>query len=157
MWFSMSNVEVLEEQGVSQELGLTSDEAAERLEKYGENKLKGKPKKSLAAMFFAQMKDMLIYVLLGAAIITIAIHEYMDAIIIIIVVILNAVIGVFQEYKAGKALEALQKMTTPKALVRRDGEVIEINSELVVPGDIVVIDAGRYIPADIRLVESANL
>jgi P-type Ca2+ transporter type 2C len=157
MWFSMSNDEVLEEQGVSQELGLTSDEAAERLEKYGENKLKGKPKKSLMAMFFAQMKDMLIYVLLGAAAITIAIHEYMDAIIIIIVVILNAAIGVFQEYKAGKAIEALQKMTTPKALVRRDGEVMEINSELVVPGDIVVIDAGRYIPADIRLVESANL
>jgi Ca2+-transporting ATPase len=157
MWFSMSNDEVLEEQGVSQELGLTSDEAAERLEKYGENKLKGKPKKSLAAMFFAQMKDMLIYVLLGAAVITIAIHEYMDAVIIIIVVILNAAIGVFQEYKAGKAIEALQKMTTPKALVRRDGEIMEINSELVVPGDIVVIDAGRYIPADIRLVESANL
>ena len=157
MWFSMSNDEVLEEQGVSQELGLTSDEAAERLEKYGENKLKGKPKKSLMAMFFAQMKDMLIYVLLGAAVITIAIHEYMDAVIIIIVVILNAVIGVFQEYKAGKAIEALQKMTTPKALVRRDGDVMEINSELVVPGDIVVIDAGRYIPADIRLIESANL
>jgi len=157
MWFSMSNDEVLLEQDVSQELGLTSDEAAERLEKYGENKLKGKPKKSLMAMFFAQMKDMLIYVLLGAAVITIAIHEYMDAVIIIIVVILNAVIGVFQEYKAGKAIEALQKMTTPKALVRRNGEVVEINSELVVPGDIVVIDAGRYIPADIRLIESANL
>ncbi|HEY5575447.1 MAG TPA: cation-translocating P-type ATPase, partial [Clostridiaceae bacterium] len=157
MWFSMSNDEVLEEQGVSQELGLTSDEAAERLEKYGENKLKGKPKKSLVTMFFAQMKDMLIYVLLGAAVITIAIHEYMDAVIIIIVVILNAVIGVFQEYKAGIAIEALQKMTTPKALVRRDGEVMEINSELVVPGDIIVIDAGRYIPADIRLIESANL
>ncbi|HSN58672.1 MAG TPA: HAD-IC family P-type ATPase, partial [Clostridiaceae bacterium] len=157
MWFSMSKDEVLEEQGVAQELGLTSEEAAKRLEEYGENKLKGKPQKSLVTMFFAQMKDMLIYVLLGAAVITIAIGEYVDAVIILMVVILNAVIGVFQEYKAGKAIEALQKMTTPKALVRRDGEVQEINSELLVPGDIVVIDAGRYISADLRLIESANL
>ena len=73
------------------------------------------------------------------------------------VVVLNAVIGVVQEYKAEKAIEALQKMTTPKAIVRRDGEVKEINSEEVVPGDIVIIDAGRYIPADLRLLESVNL
>jgi len=157
MWFSMSRDEVLEEQDVDRELGLTSEEAAKRLEQYGENRLKGKPQKSLVAMFFAQMKDMLIYVLLAAAVITIAIGEYVDAVIILLVVILNAVIGVFQEYKAGKAIEALQKMTTPRALVRRDGEVQEINSEELVPGDIVVIDAGRYIPADLRLIESANL
>jgi len=157
MWFSMSKNEVLEELGVDLELGLTSEEASKRIEKYGENKLKGKPKKSLFSMFLAQLKDMLIYVLLGAAVITLAIQEYVDAVIIIMVVVLNAVIGVVQEYKAGKAIEALQKMTTPKALVRRDGEVQEINSEELVPGDIVVIDAGRYIPADLRLIESANL
>jgi len=157
MWFSMSKNEVLEELGVDLELGLTSEEASKRIEKYGENKLKGKPKKSLFSMFLAQLKDMLIYVLLGAAVITLAIQEYVDAVIIIMVVVLNAVIGVVQEYKAGKAIEALQKMTTPKALVRRDGEVQEINSEELVPGDIVVIDAGRYIPADLRLIERANL
>lgn len=100
---------------------------------------------------------MLIYVLLGAAVITILIKEYSDAIIILTVVILNAVIGVIQEYKAEKAVEALKKMTTPKSLVRRNGEIIEIKSEEVVPGDIVILDAGRYIPADIRLIESANL
>ena len=100
---------------------------------------------------------MLIYVLLGAAAITIAIGEYSDAIIILLVVVLNAVIGVVQEAKAEKAVEALQKMTTPKSLVRRDGEVIEINSEEVVPGDLIILDAGRFIPADIRLIESANL
>src|SRR5690606_4054859 len=83
--------------------------------------------------------------------------EYVDAIIILAVVLLNALIGVFQEQKAERAIEALQQMTTPKSLVRRQGEVREINSEDIVPGDIVILDAGRYIPADLRLLESANL
>ncbi|MDD4834146.1 MAG: cation-translocating P-type ATPase [Lutispora sp.] len=157
MWFSKSKEEVLKELDVNSDVGLTTEEAKARLDKYGENKLKGKPKKSLVSLFFTQLKDMLIYVLLGAAVITIAIGEYVDAIIILLVVILNAVIGVVQEYKAEKAIEALQKMTTPKSLVRRNGEIKEINSEEVVPGDIIVIDAGRYIPADIRLIESVNL
>ncbi len=157
MWFSKSKEEVLKELNVSSDKGLTTNEAKVRLEKYGENKLKGKPKKSMIQLFFSQLKDMLIYVLLGASIITVVIHEYIDAAIILLVVILNAVIGVIQEYKAGKAIEALQKMTTPKALVKRDGAVTEINSEEIVPGDIVIIDAGRYIPADIRLIESVNL
>ena len=99
---------------------------------------------------------MLIYVLLAAAGITFVIGEYVDGLIILLVVILNAVIGVVQEYKAEKAIEALQEMSTPKALVRRDGEIREINSEEIVPGDIV-IEAGRYIPADLRLIETANL
>jgi len=157
MWFSKTQDQVLIELNVSQKQGLTSEEAQKRLEQYGENKLKGKPKKSLFVLFFAQLKDMLIYVLLGASVITFAIGEYVDAIIILLVVILNAVIGVVQEYKAEKAIEALQKMTTPKSLVRRNGEATEINSELLVPGDIILIDAGRFIPADIRLIESANL
>ncbi|MHB8062108.1 MAG: cation-translocating P-type ATPase [Ruminiclostridium sp.] len=157
MWFSKSQGEVLNKLNVNHAIGLSSAEARTRLEKYGENKLKSKPKKSLISLFFSQLKDMLIYVLLGAAVITLAIGEYVDSIIIILVVILNAVIGVVQEYKAGKAIEALAKMTTPKALVRRDGEVKEINSEEVVPGDIIILDAGRYVPADLRLIESANL
>lgn len=157
MWFLKSHEEVLKEFDVNPKTGLSTEEAKLRLQKYGENKLKGKQKKSLLSLFFAQLKDMLIYVLLGATIITIAIGEYADAIIILSVVILNAVIGVVQEFKAEKAIEALQQMTTPKTLVRRDGEVKEINSEELVPGDIVIIDAGRYIPADIRLIESANL
>lgn len=157
MWFLKSQQEVLEEFKVEQNTGLSKTEAAKRLEQYGANKLKGKPPKSVFSMFFSQLKDMLIYVLLGAAAITIAIGEYSDAIIIILVVVLNAVIGVVQEFKAEKAVEALQKMTTPRSLVRRDGEIVEIDSEDVVPGDIVILDAGRFIPADIRLTETANL
>lgn len=157
MWFSKSKEDVLRELDVNPDVGLSSEEAKTRLEKYGENKLKGKPKKSIISLFFAQLKDMLIYVLMGAAVITALIGEYVDALIILLVVVLNAAIGVIQEHKAEKAIEALQKMTTPKALIRRDGEVREINSEEIVPGDIIVIDAGRFIPADIRLIESANL
>lgn len=157
MYFSKTESEVLQELSVDPKVGLTSEEVGRRLAKYGPNKLKGKPKKSLLALFLAQMKDMLIYVLLAAALITLIIGEYMDAVIIISVVLINAVIGIVQESKAEKAIEALQQMTTPKSLVRRDGEVIEISSEEIVPGDIVIIDAGRYIPADLRLIESANL
>ncbi len=157
MWFSKSQSDVLKELEVNPERGLSEAEAKTRLEKYGENKLKGKPKKSLIYLFLSQLKDMLIYVLLASAVITFVIGEYADSIIILLVVILNAVIGVIQEYKAEKAVEALQKMTTPKAVVRRDGAIKEINSEEVVPGDIVVLDAGRFVPADLRLIESANL
>ncbi|WMJ90496.1 cation-translocating P-type ATPase [Anaerocolumna sp. MB42-C2] len=157
MWFSKSTDEICNELNVNPSTGLTSLEAGARLKKYGMNKLKGKPKKSLISLFLAQLKDMLIYVLLGAAVITLFIGEYVDAVIIILVVILNAVIGVVQEAKAEKAVEALQQMTTPRSLVRRDGEVKEINSEEVVPGDVIILDAGRFVPADLRLTESANL
>lgn len=157
MHFTGTKEETLQKLAVDPSQGLSSEEAKLRLEKYGPNKLKAKPKKSILALFFAQLKDMLIYVLLGATLITFVIGEYVDAIIILLVVILNAVIGVVQEYKAGKAIEALQKMTTPRSLVRRDGEVKEVNSEELVPGDVVIIDAGRYIPADLRLIDSANL
>lgn len=157
MWFAKSPEETFRELDVNPSVGLSKAEAAKRLDLYGLNKLKGKPKKSILSLFLSQLKDMLIYVLLGAAVITLIIHEYADAIIILFVIILNAAIGVVQEYKAGKAVEALQKMTTPRSLVRRDNEVIEINSEEVVPGDIVLLDAGRYVPADLRLIQSANL
>ncbi|BCJ92703.1 ATPase [Anaerocolumna cellulosilytica] len=157
MWFSKTKDDIFNELKVDPLTGLSSQEAQNRLEKFGMNKLKGKPKKSLFSLLLSQLKDMLIYVLLGAAVITIFINEYVDAIIILMVVLLNAVIGVVQESKAEKAVEALQQMTTPRSLVRRDGEVKEINSEEVVPGDIVILDAGRYVPADLRLIESANL
>lgn len=157
MWHSKSTEEVFKELNVNPATGLSSDEAKKRLEKFGYNKLKSKPKKSIISLILSQFNDMLIYVLLAAAVITFAINEIADSIIILLVVVLNAVIGAVQEYKAGKAVEALQKMTTPKAVVRRDGNAVEINSEEIVPGDIVLLDAGRYVPADLRLIDSANL
>lgn len=157
MWFLKFTDDVLREMNTNPVSGLSTEDAKLRLEKYGYNKLKSKPKKSIIALFLSQLKDMLIYVLIAAAIITFAINEITDSVIILLVIILNAVIGVIQEYKAGKAVEALQKMTSPKALVKRDGNAVEINSDEVVPGDIIILDAGRYVPADIRLIESANL
>ncbi len=160
MWFTKSQEQVLNELNVNPKEGLSTEEVKKRLEKYGYNKLKSKAKKSLLELFIAQLKDVLIYVLIGAAIVNIIAHGLegiTDAIIILLVVFINAIVGVVQESKAEKALEALQQMTTPKSLVRRDGEVIEVSSEELVPGDILIIEAGRFIPADVRLLETVNL
>lgn len=157
MWFTKSAEEVLNELSVDPAYGLSDEQAQTRLTKHGANKLLAEKKKSIFLMFFEQLKNWLIYILLGAVVITIFMGEYVDAVIILLVIIINAVLGVFQEVKAGKAIEALQKLTFPKALVRRNGIVIEIDSEKIVPGDILVLDAGRIIGADIRLIEAVNL
>lgn len=157
MWFSKSTDEVLEELKVDPKQGLSDAEASARLEKHGPNKLAGKKKKSIFQMFVEQLQDWLIYVLFAAVVITLFMGEYIDAVIILVVIILNAMLGVVQEVKAGNAIEALQKISSPKALVRRGGVVKEVNSETVVPGDVLVLDAGRFIAADLRLIESANL
>ena len=160
MWFTKSQEQVLNELNVDPKEGLNIEEVQKRLEKYGYNKLKSKAKKSLLELFLAQLKDVLIYVLIGAAVVNVIAHGLegiTDAIIILLVVFINAIVGVVQESKAEKALEALQQMTTPKSLVRRNGEVVEVSSEELVPGDILIIDAGRFIPADARLIETVNL
>ncbi|HSO88208.1 MAG TPA: HAD-IC family P-type ATPase, partial [Draconibacterium sp.] len=157
MWFSKSVEEVLNEINVDATSGLSEDEAKVRLEKFGANQLISKKKKNIFQLFVAQLREWLIYILLAAVVITLIMGEYIDATIIILVIITNAVLGVIQEVKAGKAIEALQKMSFPKALVRRSGEVKEINSHEVVPGDILILDTGRFISADIRLIESVNL
>ena len=157
MWFTKSNEAVLNELNVDLSQGLSEEEAKIRLEKYGPNKLIAKKKKNIFQLFVAQLQEWLIYILFAAVIITLFMGEYIDAIIILLVIITNATLGVIQEVKAGKAIEALQKMSFPKALVRRNGEVKEVISHEVVPGDILILDTGRYISADIRLIESVNL
>lgn len=157
MWFNKTSQEILEKLAVDTSKGLSSEEVGKRKEKYGLNKLNSKKQKSLLKMFFEQLNDILIYILLAAAIISGVLGEISDALIIGIVVIINTVIGVVQESKAEKALEALKQLSTPKALVKRNGENVEIPSEDVVPGDVIVLDAGRYVPCDLRLIETANL
>jgi Ca2+-transporting ATPase len=157
MWFTKSNEAVLNELNVDLLQGLSEEEAKIRLEKYGSNKLLAKKKKNILQLFIAQLQEWLIYILFAAVVVTLVMGEYIDAIIIILVIITNAVLGVVQEVKAGKAIEALQKMSFPKTLVRRNSEVKEVNSHEVVPGDIIILDAGRFISADIRLIESINL
>ncbi|MHA6261134.1 cation-translocating P-type ATPase [Sporosarcina sp. CAU 1771] len=138
-------------------VGLSEVEARKRLEKYGENKLQGTKGRSLLVRIFSQINNVLIYVLIVAAVISGLLGELVDSVIIGLVVVINAVVGVIQESKAEEALEALKNMSTPKALVLRDGEQMEIPSEEVVPGDVVVLDAGRYVPCDIQLIKTANL
>ncbi|MFW5891083.1 MAG: HAD-IC family P-type ATPase, partial [bacterium] len=157
MYFTKSVEEISKELDVNINKGLSSEEVEKRIDKYGLNKIKDKKKRSLFSIFVSQLKDMLIYVLLGAATITFFIGEHVDGIIILLIVFLNALIGVVQENKASQAIEELKKMSSPKALVKREGKTIEINSENIVPGDMVILDAGRYVPADIRLTNSANL
>ncbi|KXA10592.1 calcium-transporting P-type ATPase, PMR1-type [Clostridium perfringens] len=157
MWYKKSKNEILKDLDVDEKNGLSSTEALRRLEKYGKNKLETKKKKTLFKQFLSQLKDVMIYILIIAAIISAFLGEISDALIILLVIIINAFIGVVQESKAEKALDALKELSTPKALVKRDGSLKEILSEDIVPGDIVVIDAGRYIPGDLRLIDTANL
>ena len=137
--------------------GLSSQEAASRLEKYGANTLQEGKKKSLLEKFVDQFKDFMILVLLVAAVVSMFAHQGepdpTDAIIILAVVLLNAVLGVFQESKAEEAIEALKKMASPVASVLRDGHVEHIKGEDIVVGDVVILEAGDIVPADMRLFE----
>ncbi len=157
MWYQKQPQTVAQELETDVNKGLSSREAKKRLEVYGENRFEKKRQKSILMLFLEQLNSILIYILIAAALISFAVSEITDAIIILMVIFMNSAIGAAQERKAEKALEELSKMTTPKALVKRDGTVQEIPSENVVPGDIVIIDTGRYIPADLRLVETVNL
>lgn len=141
----------------NESIGLTDDDVEQRLKQYGENVFEEYKKPSIIQLLWEQINTLLIYILIGAAIISLVVGEVSDAVIIFLVIVLNAVIGVVQESKAEKALEELKKMSHPKAIVKRNGVIQEIDSSQLVPGDIVIIDAGRFIPADLRLVETANL
>lgn len=137
--------------------GLTENEAARRLNENGPNELKKGKKKSKAATFLEQLNDPLIAVLLVAAVISFLLKEISDAMIISVVVVVNAVVGIIQEGKAQKALESLQKMSSPKATVRRQGLRKEIPARELVKGDIVILEAGMQVPADLRLVKTWGL
>ena len=155
-WHKKTIEEVFAELG-SGPAGLGAGEAALRLEKYGPNSLKEKPKRSALAMFLDQFKDFMILVLIAAAVISGAIGEVLDTVIILAIVFLNAVMGFIQEHRAQKAMEALKKMAAPYAVVTRDGEANSVPASLLVPGDMVSLDAGSVVPADLRLVEVASL
>ena len=137
--------------------GLTQEEAGDRLEHYGKNMLREAKKKTLIQRIAEQLCDSLIFVLFAAAAISIMLHEYSDAVIILAVVAMNAVVGVIQEGKAEKALESLRRMTKLEAVVIRGGREMTVPAEELVPGDLVALDAGRQVPADLRLVQGANL
>ena len=156
-YFLKTSKETEEILGTTSE-GLSKEEARKRLGQYGYNKLDEKKKKGVVAKFIDQFKNLMIIVLLIAAGISAFVaNEWIDAGIILFVVIVNAILGVVQENKAEKSLEALKNMSSPHAKVRRGGEMMSIKSEELVPGDIVILEAGDFVPADLRLIESASL
>ena len=161
-WFNKTIEEVSKELDTDIENGLVQEQVNEKLEKYGPNELKQEKKKSLFVKFLEQFKDFMIIILIIAAIVSGAIsiaqgEAITDSIIILVVVIANAIIGVAQEAKAEKSLEALQKLSGHEAKVLRNGSVIVVPASDLVPGDIVVLDTGDYVPADLRIIEAVNL
>ncbi len=155
--------EVIKELGTSLNNGLSSDEAAKRLKKYGVNALAKKRKTPLLARFLLQFKDFMVLVLIAAAIISALAELYSggrnftDSVVILIIIVFNGIIGTIQEYKADKSIDALQDMTEPLATVLRDGEFSSIKAQYVAVGDIIRLEAGCLVPADCRITESAAL
>ena len=137
--------------------GLSEEEAVKRKEQYGPNRLEGEKEKGLLSMMIDQLKDFLVVILIIAAVVSIALGEALDGAIILAIVILNTILGIYQENKASNALKALKEMASPHAKVLRGGKHIEVSSNDIVPGDIVILEAGDYVPADVRLVDSINL
>ena len=157
MYEEQSTAETLKALEGDWDKGLSSIQADARRQEYGPNKLEEQKKKGIALLFFEQLQDPLIYILMAAIAISLFLGEAGDAAIIVAVILLNSIVGVIQEDKARKAIEALQQLTSPKALVRRDGKEYEIAGEQLVPGDIVFLEAGRQVPADVRLLSAVNL
>jgi len=142
---------------------LTNEEAQSRLKQYGENKLDDKKKETLFMKFIKQFNDFMIIILIAASVISAIVAriegngDYIDSIIIIAIVVFNAIMGLVQEMKAEKSLEALKTMTAPVARVRRDGRIVTVKGTEIVPGDIIFLESGNYVPADARIITSSNL
>ena len=163
MWQSFNIHEIERKFRTNIDNGLTKEEAINRKKEYGENKLEEQKKESIFIRFFKQFNDFMIIILIIAAIISAFVsflqgeNDYIDSIIIISIVVLNAIMGVVQEAKAEKSLEALKDMSAPIAKVRRNSRIIQVKGVDIVPGDIVLLDAGNFVPADCRLINSSNL
>ncbi len=168
MYETKSAKQTLEELQVDPKVGLSTEEAGQRIAQYGFNKLAEKKKKPLILVFLSNFNDPMIFILIAAALLSVAISVYntvrngdsfdfADPVIIMGVCVLNAIIGTVQESKAEKSLEALKRMSSPTCIVRRDGKLVELKAEELVPGDIVILEEGRTVPADLRLIESINL
>ena len=153
---------ILQELRVDPEHGLSKAEVERRLVEYGENRLQEKKKKTIVQRFFEQFKDVMILILIAAAVISfvVACYEgegFFEPVLILLIVILNAVMGVIQESKAEKALEALKNLSVPHARVLRDGQEQVVEATKLAPGDIILVEAGDFVPADARIITSSSL
>jgi Ca2+-transporting ATPase len=137
--------------------GLSQQEATARLQKFGPNALQEKKKKPAWMLFLAQFKDFMILILAAAAVISGIVGDLTDTLIILVIIVLNAVLGFVQEYRAEKAMESLKKLTETQTKVLRDGQLLSVPSRDLVPGDVVALEAGNMVPADLRLIETFSL
>lgn len=161
-WFSKSGEDVAKFFETDMIKGLSSEQVEEKRSVYGTNEIVSKNKKSIAKMILEQFQDFMIIILIIAAVISGIVGQsngegFTDSIIILVIVILNAVIGVIQELKAQKSLESLKNLSAPHSKVIRDGKLQDLESKYLVPGDVVVLETGDYVPADLRLIEAVNL
>lgn len=156
-WYNLTDYEVLQELKVSAQNGLDSKEAKRRLELVGFNQLQEQQRTSPIKLFFNQFRDFMVIVLLVATIISAFLGEYADAITIIIIVIINAILGFVQEYRAEKSMEALKRLIAPEARVIRNGREMKVPALELVPGDLVLLETGDIIPADLRLLETIQM
>ena len=156
-WHALSREQVLDKLGTGLEKGLSGEQAKERIDKYGANQLEEGKKTTFLQMVIAQLNSFVVILLIVAAAISALLGETIDAIAIVTIVILNTVMGVVQEGKAQQELAALKKMASPEAQVMRDGHRVSVPARELVPGDIVFLETGNFVPADVRLVEAVNL
>lgn len=163
MWHTMATDDVSKKLNTNIKKGLSQKEVLKRQKTYGFNKLDEKKKKSIISKFIEQFKDFMIIILLIAAIVSMLMsyfegsNDYMDSIIIIAIVFFNAIMGLIQENKAEKSIEALKKLSSPTTKIKRDGKISTVSSDSIVPGDIIILEAGNFVPADCRLIEAFNL
>ena len=153
----LSAEKVLKRHETSPRQGLSMPESTRLLSVYGPNELIEKGKKKAWRILLAQVKEVMILILLAAVVVSVALQEYIDAVVIFVIVVLNTILGFWQEFKAENAMTALKKMTVPHVRVRRDGTEREISAKDLVPGDILLVEAGNIVPADARLIAAANL
>jgi Ca2+-transporting ATPase len=156
-WYEVEQAEIIEEFSTSLSTGLSQAEAGRRLAEYGPNELVEKGGKNPWRIVWEQLSGIMSVILIVSAVISLLLRDYEDAIAILAIVVLNTILGFTQEYKAEQAMAALKKMAVPRVKVRREARLQEISARELVPGDIVLLDAGSLVPADARLVESANL
>jgi len=156
-WYRLPVTDAVNRLGTQVKTGLDSVEAETRLQQYGPNEIIDRGLKSPWKILLEQLTEVMVLILIAAAGISFFLHETLDAIVILIIVVLNAILGFTQEYKAEQAMAALKKMAVPKVKVRRGGHLITLEARYLVPGDMIQLDAGDAVPADCRLVESVNL